>query len=241
MAFKDKQFVSDKLNREMQKFDKKYTTIITGFQFLLIFSIVIAISFGVISYKNHIYKGSLKNEIEAFENNEIEEDNNSELPDSLEEAYEEDTQVSEATKSVNEFTEKNLTYTTFDDTTIGVLTIPSVGLKGIIKDGTDNKTLQKYIGRYSTSTDPGQEGNLSLAAHSNTNTEIFANLNKVEVGDTIQVQTRDNTYKYLVESVYTIKPTQTDVLNNSDKKEITLITCTYDGKSRVIVKGELIE
>ena len=46
---------------------------------------------------------------------------------------------------------------------------------------------------------------------------------------------------YQVTSKNVITPTEVEVLAASKKKEITLVTCTNMGRSRVVVKGELVD
>lgn len=124
---------------------------------------------------------------------------------------------------------------------IAVIQIPSQGIKGVVKEGTDNQTLKNYIGMFKGSSLPGQVGNFSVAAHNNIYTEIFRNLNKVNIGDEVKVTTKDSTYTYKVTSKQTVSPTSIEVINNTDKSEITMITCNYNASARVVVKGELIK
>lgn len=127
------------------------------------------------------------------------------------------------------------------DGIFAVIDIPSVGIRGNVVQGTDDETLKNYIGMFKGCNLPGEYGNFCVAAHNNIYTEIFRNLHKVTIGDKIRVITRDYEYIYLVRSVNEILPTQTEVLEpNYSKKEITLITCTDLGKSRIVVKGDLI-
>lgn len=122
---------------------------------------------------------------------------------------------------------------------VAVIQIPSHGIKGVVKEGTDNETLKNYIGMFKGSALPGQVGNFSVAAHNNIYTEIFRNLNKVNIGDEVKVTTKDNTYTYKVTSKQTVSPTSIEVINNTDKSEITMITCNYNASARIVVKGEL--
>lgn len=122
-----------------------------------------------------------------------------------------------------------------------VIDIPSVGIRGKVVQGTDDETLKNYIGMFKGCNLPGEYGNFCVAAHNNIYTEIFRNLHNITVGDKVRVITKDYEYVYLVKSLNEIMPTQTEVLEpNYSKKEITLITCTDLGKSRIVVKGDLI-
>ena len=123
---------------------------------------------------------------------------------------------------------------------IAVVYIPSVGIKGKIANGTDANTLKKYVGRFDGSVDPGKVGNFAIAAHNNVYTEIFRKLYKVKVEDEVKIITRDTEYTYKVKNIQTVLPDDVSVLKNTDKAEITLITCNNTASKRVVVKGELI-
>ena len=124
---------------------------------------------------------------------------------------------------------------------IGVVDIPSVSLRGQIYEGTDDETLKYYVGKFDTSVMPGEIGNFAIAAHNNIYTELFKNLHKVEIGDKVRIITKTKEYVYQVTSKNVITPTEVEVLAASKKKEITLVTCTNMGRSRVAVKGELVD
>ena len=48
-------------------------------------------------------------------------------------------------------------------------------------------------------------------------------------------------YVYKITSKQTVTPTSIEVINNSDKREITLITCNYNASARIVLKGELVQ
>lgn len=126
------------------------------------------------------------------------------------------------------------------DNVLAVVEIARVNLRAEVVKGTDAKTLKVYAGRFDHSVNPGQIGNFSIAAHNNIDTELFRNLYKVKIGDTIRVATKDGEYRYRVTKKFTVLPTQVEVTDNGNKAEITMITCTQGTKKRLVVKGELI-
>ncbi|MEG0872926.1 MAG: class D sortase [Clostridia bacterium] len=123
---------------------------------------------------------------------------------------------------------------------IAVVDIPSTGTRGKIKNGTDEETLKNYVGKFEGSAEPGQPGNFSIAAHNNIDTEIFRRLNKVVEGDNVRIITRDCEYVYRVYSIQTVNPDDIEVLKNTEKAEITLITCNTTASKRIVVKGVLV-
>lgn len=124
---------------------------------------------------------------------------------------------------------------------IAVIDIPSVGIRGQVKEGTDDANIKNYIGKFKGCANPGENGNFSVAAHNNIYTEIFRNLHKIKVNDEIRVITKTHEYIYSARSITKIDPTQIEVLtSNPNRKEITLITCSDMAKYRIAVKGDLI-
>lgn len=142
-------------------------------------------------------------------------------------------------EKVQKTASKNSNEIVVPDNVIGVLDIASVGIRSSVKEGIDDDTLKNFVGKFQESVAPGEMGNFCVAAHNNIETEIFRNLHKVQVGDSIKVVTKKNEYIYRVTSKDVVSPDHTEVLDDTGKPEITLITCTNMAKSRVVVKGIL--
>ncbi|MER5440358.1 class E sortase [Streptomyces sp. NPDC002790] len=140
---------------------------------------------------------------------------------------------------------------------IGFLHVPAMS-KGdmLVEKGTDAKILNDGVAGYYK--DPvkaalpmnGKNGNFSLAAHRDGHGAKFHNIDKIEKGDPIVFETKDDWYVY---KVYNILPETSkynvDVLDQVPKesgkkkagKYITLTTCTpvYTSTYRYVVWGEL--
>ena len=104
----------------------------------------------------------------------------------------------------------------------GRIEIPRLGLRAIIKEGGDDKTLARAVGLIPGSAHPGETGNTVLAAHRDT---FFWPLREVEVNDRIRLVVPPNTYEYRVDSVRVVEPTETSVLQSKGVEELTLVTC----------------
>lgn len=191
-------------------------------EIIILVLFIIVVSAGAIFIKNMIRDKKQEKEIEALINVEF---NGEPSSNTAAGASEQQTVDEKITVSGN---------------AIAVLQIPSQGIKGVVKEGTDNQTLKNYIGMFKGAAMPGQVGNFSVAAHNNIYTEIFRNLNKVNIGDEVKVITKTATYTYKITSKQTVSPTSIEVINNSDKREITLITCNYNASARIVLKGELV-
>ncbi len=85
-----------------------------------------------------------------------------------------------------------------------------------------------------------KSGNVCIAGHNYDNGDFFSNLYQLEIGDIINIYTMSGT-----EIVYTIydkfesNPTNVSCLNqDTNFKEITLITCNNFNKKRLIIKAK---
>ena len=130
------------------------------------------------------------------------------------------------------------------DGVLGVLSIPKINIEVAIKNGIEDEILDTSVGMFKESVLPGETGNFSIAGHRSyiTNT-FFSDLDKVEIGDKIIINSNGNEFNYIVTSTQIVEPTTLEVLNSTNKKEITLVTCTpkYIGTHRLIIKGKYIE
>lgn len=128
----------------------------------------------------------------------------------------------------------------------GVLEIPKIEFaQPIITDAT-SKHLFISVASIKGTGEPGSFGNYGIAGHrSHKYGKNFNRLDELEVGDEIYVTNKKSqkfTYK-VVEKLY-VSPTDVYVLNSdSEKKEISLVTChpEINPTQRLIIKGTLVE
>lgn len=130
-----------------------------------------------------------------------------------------------------------------DQTVLGIISIKKIKCKYPIVEGVKEVNLSAGIGHITGSALPGQPGNCALAGHRNyTFGRFFNRLNEVENGDTINIITKNGTYKYVVYDKFTVTPDDVSVLKgDKDDNIITLITCTpiYVATHRLIVRARL--
>nr|MDH3162639.1 class A sortase [Bacillus licheniformis] len=125
---------------------------------------------------------------------------------------------------------------------IGRITISAVNLKLPILKGTTNQNLLYGA----TTMRPDQkmgEGNYPLAGHHmKRESLLFGPLLNIEKGDTVKITDFKKDYIYAVTSKQFISEMDTDVIQETKKKEITLITCdkAVRTEGRLAVKGKLI-
>jgi sortase A len=109
-----------------------------------------------------------------------------------------------------------------DGGSIGEIRIPRLGLAAIVAQGDSAAVLRRAVGHLSETALPGQSGNVVLAGHRDT---FFRPLKLVRAGDAIVVETRDGDFDYVVEWTAVVRPTDIDVIEPTDRRTLTLITC----------------
>jgi sortase A len=105
---------------------------------------------------------------------------------------------------------------------IGRLDIPSLKLTVMVREGADGKTLHRAVGHIPGTALPGFAGNVALAGHRDT---FFRALRNIKKDDTIEFETENGTYRYLVESTDIVGPRDVGVLAASHGQTLTLVTC----------------
>lgn len=126
--------------------------------------------------------------------------------------------------------------------------IPNVD--GNDKDGYD-KALESGIAHLQGSALPGKAGNTFIFGHSSyyawkpgSYKEIFKNLNDLETGDIITINSNALTYNYKVSDKKTVNPNDVAVADqNFSEKKLTLMTCWPIGSTaqRLVVVALLQE
>jgi LPXTG-site transpeptidase (sortase) family protein len=120
-------------------------------------------------------------------------------------------------------------------------------------DTTDEDVLQQKlkegVGHYPNTAMPGEIGNVFMFGHSSyywwENSpygNIFANLEKINIGDKILVYFDQKLFIYEVRETKVVEATDLSVLEQGDGQNLTLMTCTPLGTNlkRFIASAELI-
>jgi sortase A len=105
---------------------------------------------------------------------------------------------------------------------IGRLEIPRLDMSVMVREGADGKTLHRAVGHIPGTALPGYAGNVALAGHRDT---FFRALRNIKKDDTIELETENGTYRYLVESTEIVGPRDVGVLAASHGQTLTLVTC----------------
>jgi sortase A len=99
----------------------------------------------------------------------------------------------------------------------------------MIFEGTAPKVLRVAAGHIGGTALPGRAGNIGIAAHRDT---LFKPLKDIQHQDKIVLTTSYGTFRYVVDEVEIVDPTDVQVLHATDGPELTLVTCypfTYLG------------
>lgn len=106
------------------------------------------------------------------------------------------------------------------------IVIPAINVDAAIYGGDDWFALQKGVGHYLNSANPGEHGNMVLTAHNDVYGEIFRYLEDLEPGDEVRIQADNGKwYTYRVRESHIVEPSETWVLANQNQPTVTLITC----------------
>lgn len=150
--------------------------------------------------------------------------------------------------SENNFISSNNSVSTY------LLTIPKLKIKDatVTLGSIDlNMDLKKSLIQYPQTTLPGQLGNTVVFGHSvlpqffnsKSYLTMFSTLYLLEQGDEIYINYNNEKYKYIVNEMFEVKPTDFSVLEQRfDQKLLTLITCSPPGTylRRLIIKASLV-
>lgn len=109
-----------------------------------------------------------------------------------------------------------------ESSVIGRMEIPRLRLNLMIREGITSRTLRTAVGHLRSTALPGYPGNVALAAHRDT---FFRPLRNIQKGDSITIETLSGSYRYAVDSIEIVGPSDVSVLRNSAQPKLTLITC----------------
>lgn len=149
-----------------------------------------------------------------------------------------ETVINEKEITIEDKTEELLNVDEIDEKIIGYITIEKIGLeKAPIANGTDNTTINKYIGHFEESS--FLDGNVCLCSHNRGGKgAYFGRLKELQKGDVITYITKYETKQYIVEEIKQIEETDLSVLEPTQNNQITLITCIENiGYLRLCVIG----
>lgn len=121
--------------------------------------------------------------------------------------------------------------------TVAILSLERLGIKVAITEGTGREQLRMSAGHFEESDLPGN-GNFSIAGHSSViYTCLFNMMREAVIGDEIEVITRHKRHRYVVSDISVVSPDTVSVLRHVNESVITIVTCTNEGRERLIIRG----
>jgi sortase A len=122
-----------------------------------------------------------------------------------------------------------------------VLSIPRLGLDVPVFEGTDEFVLDHGAGRISGTAQPGELGNIGIAAHRD---GFFRTLKDIRQGDRIELAQFRHEFTYTVDNIAIVDPSDATVLKARARPSLTLVTCypfyfVGDAPKRYIVQASL--
>ena len=122
---------------------------------------------------------------------------------------------------------------------VGKIDIEKINLSQYILEETTEKSLNLSVTKlYGPKIN--SVGNFCIIGHNYINSKMFGDINKLQEGDIIKItDTYDRTLEYKIYEIFTTNPKDTTCLSQETEgeKEITLITCTFTGVNRLIIKA----
>ena len=122
------------------------------------------------------------------------------------------------------------------------IVIPKIDVDAPVVEGDDWDSLMKGAGHTIGTANPGERGNCVISAHNDIYGEIFRRLPDLTVDDEIVVETRSNSYRYVVQQTRIVSPKEVSVMDNTSTPVLTLISCYPYGVDthRVVVIASLV-
>lgn len=125
---------------------------------------------------------------------------------------------------------------------LALLRVPKINLEVPILEGTDDLSLNRAVGHIVGTPKPGEDGNIGIAGHRD---GFFRGLKDVSTGDTIEIVTPSDTYRYVIDSITVVDPKDVSVLSERAQPSITLVTCypfyfIGSAPQRYIVQASLV-
>jgi LPXTG-site transpeptidase (sortase) family protein len=127
-------------------------------------------------------------------------------------------------------------------TPLGRIVIPSIGLDVVMVEGTGKGDLREGPGHWPETPFPGQGGNFVVSGHRTTYGAPFLKINKIKVGDEIDLVLPYGVARYAVTRIVIVKPDAVQTVAQLGKEQVSLAAChpIYSAKQRIVVQGDLV-
>jgi len=119
--------------------------------------------------------------------------------------------------------------------------IPKISVDQAVVEGVSRDHLKIGPGHYPGTGYPGRTGNVVISGHRTTYTRPFYDVDLLDVGDVIIVDTPEGSYRYLVTTSFVVDPSDLSPIAPTDAATLTLTTCNPKGSAiqRLIIQARL--
>lgn len=129
---------------------------------------------------------------------------------------------------------------------MGAIAIPSVGMYLPIVAGVSNESLSVGGGTFWEAQSMKYSNNYPLAGHAlSPYGKLFSKIADTSIGEYIFTTDFNNIYTYRIYENTNIEPTDTGVVNmdttHNGHRIITLLSCSFGGEKRTLVRGDLVK
>jgi sortase A len=130
-----------------------------------------------------------------------------------------------------------------DGEAVARLSIPKIGARYVVVDGTDADDLRKGPGLYPQTPFPGAGGTTAIAGHRTTYGAPFRHVDRLKKGNRIIVTMPYGRFTYTVERLRIVPPTALWVINRVSYDRLVLSAChpLYSAAKRIIVFARLTD
>lgn len=126
---------------------------------------------------------------------------------------------------------------------MGDLRIPSINLFEPVRVGVAPSVLDRGVGHWVGTSQPGMEGNVVLAGHRTTWSRPFYDLDKLRIGDVVFMTDSDGVeIVYRVAKTMIVDPQDLWITFDSEQPTLTMFACHPKGSraQRIVVVADLI-
>ena len=157
-----------------------------------------------------------------------------EFEQTLEDDYDEETDVEEKQTSISKADEAILE----EGDVIGIIEIPSIDIRYPVMEGTGSAVLNTGIGHIAETAGIGESGNCVLCGHNGSRYgTFFTPLNQISIGDEVTIiDKKGQAHIYEVTETEVVNPYDNSIKTQGEEKELTLFTCSQKGTMRFVVR-----
>ena len=126
---------------------------------------------------------------------------------------------------------------------VGKIVIPAIDASEYVVEGTDTENLRKGPGHYPDTPLPGERGTVAIAGHRTTYGAPFRDLDKLERGDSIEIEMPYGTFVYRVQKTQVVEPTALWIKDRKRYDRLVLSAChpLYSAAQRIVAFARLVD